>query len=1048
MRCRWSWLTKLTLLVTIAVQLRAPPLVGASSGVEMFLQSVSDGGNSASDGPLEVPLRVDLATVSPGWGDLGLLRAATGICPADGSCAMCDFVDENPCQLCGMGATAEVFLSGDSSSGAGPAAAVATLTAFRTRDSQLVLTLTTRCGWVLGTAQYGGQELYFGAPARGYGGSNDSGDGGAADVEERYACCSAALPLRGLPSSCGALELTLSLRLGLKRLVLSGPGASVSGGSGSGEDGGGMGGEDWVDCVEAASEDGTPEGLRWAEVQLDMRPPQLGRRVQQAVAEATAEQSRAAADARAQVFSNGAAASSSYTATLDPRTPASAAWLESLSRQFPLVSTSTTHQSLAFLALADALTAAAFAAPWTCLSAEGQMRMFSTVTLSVQLPRGPGDGAVQLDPNVLLPGGPALQPGISSPAPATAAAPRASVPSGSASDGGSSSLSVTEVTAVAVAVTLAIVVAVMAFFAIRTDVTSMAAAAAMAPGTGAYPLSVSRVGGGSVSAGGAAPQQGGPSSLLAPATRPHHSSFSAGGSGAPGRSAHAPAGASASRQQPQDVDLREVHVHSCAGVAPESTGTGDAAPVADAAAEAAAEAAAASAFPAMATATATAEPEAKANPLGWIVPVTAAAELQSPFLGTSEREDCGGRGSGPPQCGSDQQLRKQKGAEEAPMQLAGVREEALPPAISSVAVAQASVPEAPVALAGMKERDSQQAREPPPTDRGSSPFGNSAKLSGPLGVLNAEAADAACAADTDDADLFTLRPPSALTSHNASANVSRNASVGGAGDGSSYNGTLAGCACVAGSSSRPGKAAAAAARAAGSAEGTGVGDGPHQLVPPSPPPAGDATGRNNDSTGAAAAAASAAISDTNTSTVSAADTASMVAKLLASSSRPASNAGAPILCNARSPVLHQQSLSPTKRGKGAFRRSTSISAASPTAVEHASSPFKQDSAAAVAVSPVPAAATESPGAKAPASCMSAGTAEWMERSRSLRDSLQNARSSIQGVLAARAARNVPHPAGPTAALLAPGVLPVLFFETLNLGLALDCVTEQEQRARS
>lgn len=249
-----------------------------------------------------------------------------------------------------MGATAEVFLSGDSSSGAGPAAAVATLTAFRTRDSQLVLTLTTRCGWVLvpyasqhdsgsngssssntgtrpgasgsssrrmlggaaaaagsqgrqlllaaadaeqdsaaeqapaapaavvleGTAQYGGQELYFGAPARGYGGSNDSGDGGAADVEERYACCSAALPLRGLPSSCGALELTLSLRLGLKRLVLSGPGASVSGGSGSGEDGGGMGGEDWVDCVEAASEDGTPEGLRWAEVQLDMRPPQVG----------------------------------------------------------------------------------------------------------------------------------------------------------------------------------------------------------------------------------------------------------------------------------------------------------------------------------------------------------------------------------------------------------------------------------------------------------------------------------------------------------------------------------------------------------------------------------------------------------------------------------------------------------------------------------------------------------------------------------------------------------------------------------------------------
>lgn len=101
MRCRWSWLTKLTLLVTIAVQLRAPPLVGASSGVEMFLQSVSDGGNSASDGPLEVPLRVDLATVSPGWGDLGLLRAATGICPADGSCAMCDFVDENPCQVRG-----------------------------------------------------------------------------------------------------------------------------------------------------------------------------------------------------------------------------------------------------------------------------------------------------------------------------------------------------------------------------------------------------------------------------------------------------------------------------------------------------------------------------------------------------------------------------------------------------------------------------------------------------------------------------------------------------------------------------------------------------------------------------------------------------------------------------------------------------------------------------------------------------------------------------------------------------------------------------------
>ena len=53
-------------------------------------------------------------------------------------------------------------------------------------------------------------------------------------------------------------------------------------------------------------------------------------------------------------------------------------------------------------ALADALTAAAFAAPWTCLSAEGQMRMFSTVTLSVQLPRGPGDGAVQVSRHRIL----------------------------------------------------------------------------------------------------------------------------------------------------------------------------------------------------------------------------------------------------------------------------------------------------------------------------------------------------------------------------------------------------------------------------------------------------------------------------------------------------------------------------------------------------------------------------------------------------------------------------------------------------------------------
>ncbi|KAG2437214.1 hypothetical protein HXX76_005877 [Chlamydomonas incerta] len=806
--------------------------------------------------------------MSGGAGDLGQLRAATGICPADSSCTICDFVDENPCQvadaygadpdlcrlpaflggatlpekLCGMGATAEIFPAADagSSSGPGPAAAAATLTAFRTRDSQLVLTITTRCGWVLvpytsqhdsgsgnssstgpgpgasgsssrrmlgaaagadgpgrqlqqaadateaaaaplavvleGTAQYGGQDLYFGAPARGYGGADsdrvDGAAGGDDGVEERYACYSAALPLRGLPSSCGALELTLSLRLALRRLELAGPGAQPAASGEAG--GGGDGGEDWVECVEATSEDGTPEGLRWAGVQLAMRPPQLGRRVQQAVAEATAEQSRVSAEARAQVFSNGVAAASSYTATLDPRTPASAAWLESLSRQFPLVSTTTTHQSLAFLvgtlrssaaasaaaganagssssssgggmvpllpaglaldscgarsislvasavvaalaglgvgqqhiadvvciqppygavaafelppcardaavlfnvslemplsgssgsgssnsgsgsagsstgstglvttaaaaatgaatpadpqSLADALAAAAFAAPWACLSAESQMRMFSTVTLSVQLPRGPGDGALQLDPSLLLPGGPALQPGVASPAPATATAPPASAPDGSG--GGSSSLSVTEVTAVAVAVTLAMVVAVLAFFAIRTvrrakaaaraaqDAAVAAAAAATASGGvgGGSPtmqddkllsleepkhtaavaegaagvaaaaalkppcrlqLSVTSGGAGSVSAGGAPPQGCLPSLLLR--SRRHQSSFSAGGGLAQSTSVATGAtvaGGAAAADAPagglvgdQHRGLREVHVHRC-GAAP------------------------------------------------------------------------------------------------------------------------------------------------------------------------------------------------------------------------------------------------------------------------------------------------------------------------------------------------------------------------------------------------------------------------------------------------------------------------------------------------
>ncbi|KAG2495877.1 hypothetical protein HYH03_006115 [Edaphochlamys debaryana] len=671
-----------------------------------------------------VPQRVDYRDRERSTYDPVLLGAATGMCTAEGgTCDFCAYRDSNPCQvsdgygadrslcrlpgflggsvsddeLCGMGATTEVTVdTTDPDMGTGGLESAATLTAFRTRDGQLVLTLTTRCGWVLvpseaawepkaassqqqqapapapagesrralqqagsevaapsqvlveGNASYAGSSLYFAAPAI----SEDS-------ASERYACYTATLELEGLSSACQALELSLTMRLALRRVVLSPDpdwqNAQSSGGSGSrrsalaaldpvsgrileetadplleGEEELPMGPEPYCD------EDGD---VFWAEVTLQMRPPQLGRRVKQAVeaaaAEATEQEAAAQRATRQQLFSSGVAASASFAATLDPRADQTVEWLKALQRQFPLVSATPTHHSLAFLlgtlrrdlapsvaadggaaaadlapllpkglwldscgrqsialvntavvaaladmgvtdanvadvtcfvppfasvatkelppcaqsssvlfnvsieidvapssssasspsssdpfanspgdprALAARLAAAALSAPATCLSDETQMRMASSLTLTLQLPVGPG-----LEETPFMEVGGALVPvvpGIASPAPAPVPAPGASpspadgaiaLPTPSPSPAaGTSTIATTTVVAVSVAVALAVLVVLISFFAVR----SVRRAKVAAQQATAHAAAVS--GGGAAAAGGAGGAAGRP----------------------------------------------------------------------------------------------------------------------------------------------------------------------------------------------------------------------------------------------------------------------------------------------------------------------------------------------------------------------------------------------------------------------------------------------------------------------------------------------------------------------------------------------------------
>ncbi|GIL58370.1 hypothetical protein Vafri_13434 [Volvox africanus] len=129
------------------------------------------------------------------------------------------------------------------------------------------------------------------------------------------------------------------------------------------------------------------------------------------------------------------------------------------------------------LELADALVGAQLAAPWVCLSTEGQMRMISRVQLDVQLPKGPG---------VLK-----TATGDPAPAAATTTSPGPAASPGTANSGnngspatstggGKNTFGTVAVVAVAVAIALVVLVALVAIFANRSVRRSKAAAQAAA----------------------------------------------------------------------------------------------------------------------------------------------------------------------------------------------------------------------------------------------------------------------------------------------------------------------------------------------------------------------------------------------------------------------------------------------------------------------------------------------------------------------------------------------------------------------------------------
>ncbi|GIL81255.1 hypothetical protein Vretimale_1183 [Volvox reticuliferus] len=133
------------------------------------------------------------------------------------------------------------------------------------------------------------------------------------------------------------------------------------------------------------------------------------------------------------------------------------------------------------LELADALVGAQLAAPWVCLSTEGQMRMSSQIQLDLQLPKGPGEvkttaGAV--DPTAATPSttnpGPASGPGTAVPNSGDNGSPAEST------GGSKTTFGTVAVVAVAVAVALVALVALVAFFSIRSVRRSKAAAQAAA----------------------------------------------------------------------------------------------------------------------------------------------------------------------------------------------------------------------------------------------------------------------------------------------------------------------------------------------------------------------------------------------------------------------------------------------------------------------------------------------------------------------------------------------------------------------------------------
>ncbi|GFR48284.1 hypothetical protein Agub_g10050 [Astrephomene gubernaculifera] len=412
------------------------PLATAADGIQVLFQPLSSASTLddvavPNDGYTDrnAPQRVDYRDRNRTTADLGLLGASTGMCSYGGDCDFCAYRNANPCQvldryganttlcqlpgflggsisedtLCAMGANADIVVShnelgstSSSSSASGSSVTAATLTAFRTRDGLMMITVTTRCGWLLvpspvsaaaatasssawnsagsnssnsntsqqqlilleGNATYNGMAFQFVVPLQQQ--SATAVSAAAAEVtEERYSCFTAALPLQGLTSSCQALELGLNLRLALRHVALgviedTTTTTTTTTAAGSAEEGA----YEYYDDADVVCE--TSGSVHEAQVQLTMKPPQVRQRLEAVVAAATEavedslqwqvlEQQQEQEQELQQLFSYGVGAAATFAATLDPRTSESSGWLQSLSSQSPLVSTTTTRQSLSFL---------------------------------------------------------------------------------------------------------------------------------------------------------------------------------------------------------------------------------------------------------------------------------------------------------------------------------------------------------------------------------------------------------------------------------------------------------------------------------------------------------------------------------------------------------------------------------------------------------------------------------------------------------------------------------------------------------------------------